>query len=261
MVLPGGFNLNVCGQGAQANATFQAIQGQKFHLEWQSKFATGTSSAPVDIYILSYIPSASYGCSSFPKLFALAHYSGGQGAVDWVAPSTGAFAIWFWNFGADPISGAYLITTSPVVTVTAFSLAYGTTTRLVSVAAPVESTGFQLPFGNLALIGIGAVVAVVASVLVFSRRKSAASAVPQQTRPGEVRAYRQEAGPSQPSIQTGYVDLDNALKGGIPEKFGVVIVSPSYDERDLLLRKIIDSTLSVGRLAIFISNDMAEAKI
>jgi len=61
----------------------------------------------------------------------------------------------------------------------------------------------------------------------------------------------------QPIISTGYVDLDKALRGGIPEAFAVVLLSPSYDERDLLLRKVVNSTISSGRLAILISNDIS----
>jgi KaiC/GvpD/RAD55 family RecA-like ATPase len=54
--------------------------------------------------------------------------------------------------------------------------------------------------------------------------------------------------------------LDKALNGGIPEEFAVVLVSPSYDERDLLLRRVVDSALSSGSLAILISNDMGRTK-
>ena len=56
------------------------------------------------------------------------------------------------------------------------------------------------------------------------------------------------------------MDLDRALEGGIPEKFGVVIVSPSFDERDLLMRKIVESALSSGRLVIFVSNDIGRTE-
>jgi len=62
--------------------------------------------------------------------------------------------------------------------------------------------------------------------------------------------------PSKPTISTGYSDLDGTLEGGIPEGYAVVLVSPSYDERDLLLRKIIDSAISSGRPAFYISADI-----
>jgi len=64
----------------------------------------------------------------------------------------------------------------------------------------------------------------------------------------------------QPIISTGYVDLDKALDGGIPEAFAVVLVSPSYDERDLLLRKVVNSAITSGSLAILISNDIGRTK-
>jgi len=50
--------------------------------------------------------------------------------------------------------------------------------------------------------------------------------------------------------------LDGTLEGGIPEGYAVVLVSPSYDERDLLLRKIIDSAISSGRPAFYVSTDI-----
>ena len=65
-----------------------------------------------------------------------------------------------------------------------------------------------------------------------------------------------EAVQQKPTISTGYPDLDGTLAGGIPEGYAVVLVSPSYDERDLLLRKIIDSAISSGRPAFYISADI-----
>jgi KaiC/GvpD/RAD55 family RecA-like ATPase len=148
-----------------------------------------------------------------------------------------------------------------------------------------------MPFGNLGLIGIGATVAVIVSVLVFARKrkpslaatlkqerparvqesprdavasqpitKPSVAAVLKQERPSGVQEPGRDIVSSQPIISTGYVDLDQALQGGIPERFSVVIVSPSYDERDLLLRKVIESTLSAGRLAILVSNDISRTE-
>jgi KaiC/GvpD/RAD55 family RecA-like ATPase len=69
---------------------------------------------------------------------------------------------------------------------------------------------------------------------------------------GQVRA----ATTSEPTISTGYPDLDGTLAGGIPEGYAVVFVSPSYDERDLPLRKIIDSAIKCGRPALYVSADI-----
>jgi KaiC/GvpD/RAD55 family RecA-like ATPase len=108
---------------------------------------------------------------------------------------------------------------------------------------------------NIPLIPIGVAgitVAVMGSVLVAVRR-------------GKLRIRRGIAKPSitlaeavqqKPTISTGYPDLDGTLAGGIPEGYAVVLVSPSYDERDLLLRKIIDSALSSERPAFYISSDI-----
>jgi len=78
-------------------------------------------------------------------------------------------------------------------------------------------------------------------------------------RKGKLKIPRRQAKlvtPSKPTISTGYSDLDGTLEGGIPEGYAVVLVSPSYDERDLLLRKIIDSAISSGRPAFYVSADI-----
>jgi len=122
-----------------------------------------------------------------------------------------------------------------------------------------QSTGLVMPSGNLGLIGIGAIVALVASVLVVVRRRKPQAAVTKE-QPTQGLRFRRGAAPVQPTIATGYPDLDDALKGGIPEGFAVVIVSASYDERDLLLRRIAEASLSSGRSAFYISNDLARTQ-
>ncbi len=42
-------------------------------------------------------------------------------------------------------------------------------------------------------------------------------------------------------IATGCLDLDSLLYGGIPENFTVILTSPSCDERDLLIRKFLET--------------------
>ncbi len=62
------------------------------------------------------------------------------------------------------------------------------------------------------------------------------------------------------NILTGYRELDLLLSGRLPEGYAVVFVSPSYDERDLLLRRFIESVLNSGRTTFFMSGDMATTK-
>ena len=110
-------------------------------------------------------------------------------------------------------------------------------------SAPVASP-LSIPLVPVGVAGV--MVAVVGSVLVGVRR-------------GKLRFRRGQAEAvtvAKPTISTGYADLDGTLAGGIPEGYAVVLVSPSYDERDLLLRKIIDSALSSGRPAFYVSSDI-----
>jgi KaiC/GvpD/RAD55 family RecA-like ATPase len=81
----------------------------------------------------------------------------------------------------------------------------------------------------------------VAGVLVVARRRKS---------PPAVASLKHEG-----IISTGYTDLDGLLGGGIPERYGVVVVSPAYDERDFLLRKIIGTALSTSTPVFYLSSD------
>jgi len=61
-------------------------------------------------------------------------------------------------------------------------------------------------------------------------------------------------------ISTGYADLDSSLSGGVPERYAVLFASPSYDERDLLLRKIIETNFALENPTYFISGDARKAE-
>lgn len=174
-----------------------------------------------------------------------------------------------------------------------------TTTKLFILTSTIPQVAqVGLPFGSLGLPVAVAAVAIVAGVLVVARRRKPSPAAklkeehPRATlkeekrkeeHPPVIQEPRKDTVSPQPIfpaktvqpqsiiapaktvqspsiISTGYADLDKALGGGIPEKFGVVIVSPSYDERDLLLRKVVNSALSSGKLAILLSNDIGRTE-
>ena len=174
-----------------------------------------------------------------------------------------------------------------------------TTTKLLILTSTIPQVGqVGLPFGSLGLPLAVAAVAIVAGVLVVARRRKPSPAAklkeehPRATLKEEKRKEEHPPATQEPRkntvspqpifpaktvqpqsiiapaktvqspsiVSTGYADLDKALGGGIPEKFGVVIVSPSYDERDLLLRKVVNSALSSGKLAIFLSNDIGRTE-
>lgn len=155
--------------------------------------------------------------------------------------------------------------TSSVTSISATRSSSALQTQSTQVGASVaqtqstQSTGLVMPSGSLGLIGLGAIVAVIAFILVVVRRKKTQAAVTKQ-QPAPRVQFKKGVAPVQPIVATGYPDLDEALKGGVPEGFAVVIVSASYDERDLLLRRIIQSSLSSGRSVFYISNDLARTQ-
>jgi KaiC/GvpD/RAD55 family RecA-like ATPase len=57
-------------------------------------------------------------------------------------------------------------------------------------------------------------------------------------------------------ISTGYPELDQMLSGGLPERYAVLFASPSYDERELLISRIIGSNSSSGNPSFFVSGEM-----
>jgi hypothetical protein len=111
--------------------------------------------------------------------------------------------------------------------------------------AQTQTTVRQTPVALPAIVGVVAVVAV-ASFLMLKRRKPTAAITVQDRKAPE--ALPPEAlPPSGPTVSTGYADLDRTLAGGLPEGYAILLVSPSCDERDLLLRKIIESGVSSGK--------------
>ncbi|MGA2461038.1 MAG: hypothetical protein ABSF82_06425 [Candidatus Bathyarchaeia archaeon] len=267
---PVDFALNVCGQGANAHQAFNAIAGLSYHMQWTTK-----SNLPVNFYITTAFPqfaTGDYGCNSagtgpsFSSSAVLLSKNGPMGSVDWVAPNAGKFIAWLWNFNLDSVAGTWSIQRPFPTTVSSVSYATAPTTKLTNLTLTTTISQIGLPFGNLGLLLAIAAVVVVAFVLVFARRRKPA-ATSKQEHPTTVQESPRKAFASQPAteaqaiqaqpiISTGYLDLDKALEGGIPEKFSIVIVSPSFDERDLLLRKVMNSALSSGRLAILVSNDL-----
>ncbi len=61
-------------------------------------------------------------------------------------------------------------------------------------------------------------------------------------------------------IPTGYKDLDNLLMGGLPEKYGVVLASPSNDERDLIIKKYLETGLKNDDIIFFITTEVSSVK-
>ena len=48
-------------------------------------------------------------------------------------------------------------------------------------------------------------------------------------------------------VTTGYEDLDNLMIGGIPRDYAVILTSPSCDERDLLIKRFLETGAKRGQ--------------
>jgi KaiC/GvpD/RAD55 family RecA-like ATPase len=123
-----------------------------------------------------------------------------------------------------------------------------TTTSTSSAATEAALTAQTFPVlpATGALVGV----AVVAAILLVRRKKPVRSRSLQQV------VVEHEGIPSQPGISTGYTELDQLLVGGLPEGYSILFLSASWDERDLLLRRIIKSCISTARPVFYVSNDL-----
>jgi len=61
-------------------------------------------------------------------------------------------------------------------------------------------------------------------------------------------------------INTGYKDLDSLLLGGIPENYAVILTSPSCDEKDLLIKRFLETGASEGQITFHITIEASGAK-
>jgi uncharacterized repeat protein (TIGR01451 family) len=58
-------------------------------------------------------------------------------------------------------------------------------------------------------------------------------------------------------IPTGYKDLDNLLLGGIPEEYAVILASPSNDERELLVKRFVETGVKNNEITFYITAEVA----
>jgi len=62
-------------------------------------------------------------------------------------------------------------------------------------------------------------------------------------------------------VVTGHKVLDHLLLGGIPRKYGVLLTSPSCDERDLLVESFLETGIEKGEVTFYVTINPDEAKI
>lgn len=61
-------------------------------------------------------------------------------------------------------------------------------------------------------------------------------------------------------VSTGYKDLDSLLLGGIPENYAVILTSPSCDEKDLLVKRFLETGASEGQITFHITIEASGVK-
>jgi KaiC/GvpD/RAD55 family RecA-like ATPase len=61
-------------------------------------------------------------------------------------------------------------------------------------------------------------------------------------------------------IRTGYKDLDNLLMGGLPEEYGIILASPSNDERTLLIKRFLETGIKNGETTFYITTEVGGVK-
>jgi KaiC/GvpD/RAD55 family RecA-like ATPase len=181
-------------------------------------------------------------------------------------PTDGLFTVAFGRADYHPMYGydvalalcpcAPPITSTTAATSTTGSLSTGPAVSNKSIQPQTTPGGqapfVQLPLSTLAVIGIVALVISVAILAVVMRRKKVQPPV-SLTRA----SVTEVVPPSEIGISSGYPDLDRLLVGGLPEGYAILILSASWDERNLLLRRIIESFIHSGRHAFYVSNDIS----
>jgi KaiC/GvpD/RAD55 family RecA-like ATPase len=123
------------------------------------------------------------------------------------------------------------------------------------VTSTTQTTSF--PTNQLGLAGI-VVVLLAASVVLGKRRKQPATLLGDEQvtiTPGQKPIEQASR-----SILTGYNELDLLLGGGLPEGYSVLILSEPCDEMDLIIRKLIQSTISQGYSVFFVSRDVIKTQ-
>ncbi len=59
-------------------------------------------------------------------------------------------------------------------------------------------------------------------------------------------------------ITTGYADLDDLLFGGIPRNYAIILTSHSCDEKDLLIRRFLETGAKSGEVTFYVTIDPGE---
>ncbi len=115
--------------------------------------------------------------------------------------------------------------------------------------------------GVVGAVGLVVALAIFAALMVMMRRRKRERATAKVVGSSQLESAEVVANASTANnFSTGYLELDNLLGGGLSYGYAILILSPPCDERDLLFRKIIESSLSSGNSVFFMSRDLARSQ-
>ncbi len=274
--------------------SFNGTQGEQFHMQWTVTDQKSGAQTSVGFFITTlseFVNTWWCNSSGTQKVLWAAHYSSSSSDTwaDWVAPATGEYVALIVNNNPNAVSGTLSIETLSINTVP--SISYRTaSTLLVALTTESFQPGLLAFFGNFGTVGyvilVGAVALSGSFLLLMKRRKASQPALRVKSTAPLLKAQPMEKAtpppprppPPMPTptaevikpvtekppkvsppvgpISTGYLELDQMLSGGLPEHFAVLFASPSYDERDLLLSRIIESNLSTRSISFYVSSDV-----
>ena len=61
-------------------------------------------------------------------------------------------------------------------------------------------------------------------------------------------------------VALGFEDVDDMLLGGIPQNCAVILTSPSFDERDLMVHRFLETGATKGEITFYVTIDASTAK-
>jgi KaiC/GvpD/RAD55 family RecA-like ATPase len=61
-------------------------------------------------------------------------------------------------------------------------------------------------------------------------------------------------------ITSGLPGLDRLLLGGIPEKYAVIMTSPSGDETELLIKRFLEAGIGEGEITLYVTSEIVNAR-
>jgi len=62
------------------------------------------------------------------------------------------------------------------------------------------------------------------------------------------------------TIPTGYAEVDKSLGGGVPVGHSIIVVSPPYDEKDLVIERVISSSIHSGFIVFYVSRQILRTR-